>query len=125
MALNLIMKYLTILFLFLILSCESKIVRKELHNQEVIARWCFSSEITNSSPDVVELEFKDSIVTIIKADGIIYDIELNDEALIITHLDFKSGNDVSLVTGEFFGKKVVYNEVSYEEVYRKHQENEN
>lgn len=76
---------LLILLAPILFSCDGndKLIRKRIRTNNLVIEWYYYSYISNSSPDFIDAKANDSVLNLIKAEGIITDVYVSDKDIII------------------------------------------
>lgn len=99
----------TMIILLLLISCVSneKLVMKNINNNEITVKWYYYSYISNTSPDFIDVKKGDSLVQIYKAEGVISDVLIDNNKIIIKAYNIKNGIIYTeSILPEVFGFKI-------------------
>jgi hypothetical protein len=112
-----LMKYLSVFTCILLLcSCNRKLVKKRLENEKISVLWYYYSEITNFSPDKIEVTsksdhdlFSSRRIVILEAENAITDVNLIEDSLIITVVNaWRISDDIASVERDILNHAVVF-----------------
>jgi hypothetical protein len=105
------MKLLYVMSITFFLSCfqnEPKFVRKTIDNNDIKIKWFFYSYITSVSPDKVEVEKKGDKKIIFEADGVITNVTLKKDSIILRLIPPSLGIVYTKnIADEVFGYKII------------------
>lgn len=108
---------------WLLSSCgrtDSRFIRKRIADDDMVIDWYFYSYITNTSPDIIEVEKNGKRIEIYRATSVITDVILKRNLIIIRVVEpAKERVQTRKVEDSIFGRKIVldttgtYNELGF------------
>jgi hypothetical protein len=104
-------------------SCvHDKLIKASAENDEIKVNCYYYSYISSGSPDFIEVIKNDSTVIILKSKYGFQDLKIQNDTIIISHLEFQNKNEIQRME-PIFKYKIKYEVVSSHEMYLKYEEN--